>query len=53
MFELMLRPMGVSQKPSSVPEAVEAYVEARNVLEQRFGMNVPRVLEREVRPALE
>jgi hypothetical protein len=53
MFELMLRPMGVTERPGSVPDAVEAYLSARNELEQRFGLRLSRELEREVRPALE
>lgn len=53
MFELLLRPMGVAEQPASVRAAVEAYIAARDVLEQRFGMHLSRDLEREVRPALE
>jgi hypothetical protein len=37
LFELLLRPVGVA---------------ARESLERRFGLRVPRPLEREVRPAL-
>jgi hypothetical protein len=52
MFELMLQPMGVETKPRSVAAAVDAYVRARDELERRFGVDLPRALEREVRPAV-
>jgi hypothetical protein len=52
MFELMLRPMGVDERPGSVPDAVDSYLEARGELERKFGVRVPRTVEREVRPAL-
>jgi predicted nucleotidyltransferase len=52
MFELLLHPMGVIQRPSSVSEAVESYLAARSALEERFDVNVPRAVEREVLPAL-
>jgi hypothetical protein len=51
-YELLLRPLGVSDAPRSVDEAVAAYVEARRVLEARFGLRVPRRLEEEVRPVV-
>jgi len=52
MFELMLSPMGVGVRPRSVREAVDSYLAARNELEQKFGVSVPRALENEVRPAV-
>jgi hypothetical protein len=52
MFELMLKPMGVLSEPASVPEAIDAYLAARDELERRFGVSVLRELEREVRPAV-
>jgi predicted nucleotidyltransferase len=52
MFELMLSPMGAGVRPRSVPEAVDSYLAARNALEQKLGVSVPRALETEVRPAL-
>jgi hypothetical protein len=53
MFEMMLRPMGVAAEPRSLAEAIDAYAEARGELERRFGVSVPRELEREVRPVVE
>lgn len=52
MFELMLRPIGVATKPRSVAEAVRAYLVARDELERRFGIQVPRELEQAVRPVV-
>lgn len=52
MFEHILGPMGVESRPSRLDEAMDSYVTARARFEQRFGVAVPRVLEREVRPAL-
>jgi hypothetical protein len=52
LFALLLRPLGVDRTPRSVVEAVDAYVAARDELEPRFGVGVPRALEEEVRPAL-
>lgn len=52
MHDLMLRPMGVAAQPESVSEALHAYLEARGELEQRFGVDISRELEREVRPAV-
>lgn len=49
MYELMLRPMGVTNPPASVSEAIDAYLKARGDLEEEFGFNVPRDLEHEVR----
>lgn len=49
MYEFMLRPMGVTNPPASVSEAIDAYLKARADLEERFGFNVSRDLEHEVR----
>jgi hypothetical protein len=53
MHELLLEPMGVSDRPGSVADAVTAYIGARAELESRFAVTAPRHLEREVRPLLE
>jgi hypothetical protein len=53
MHELMLEPMGVDAAPMSVADAVSAYLKARGALERRFGVSVPRELEREVRRAVQ
>jgi hypothetical protein len=52
MFELMLRPMGATTRPRSIPEALAAYHAARDKLERRYNTTVPRALEREVAPAV-
>jgi hypothetical protein len=52
MFKLMLAPMGAPVAPGSVSQAIDAYTAARNRLERRYGVRVPRDLEREVRPAV-
>jgi hypothetical protein len=52
MFRLLLRPLNVVEEPRSVSDAVAAYLTARRALEERFGMRLPRTLEREVRPVV-
>jgi hypothetical protein len=52
MHRLLLAPMGAAQRPGSIPGAVDTYLGRRAVLEERFGMRVPRELEDEVRPVL-
>ena len=52
MYEFLLRPMGVAAKPHAVSVAIDDYMEARSVLERRFGLSVPRTLEGEVRPTV-
>lgn len=52
MYELMLRPMGAQETPRSVAEALELYPELRDRSEKRYGIEVPRDLEREVRPVV-
>ena len=52
MYTLMLEPMGVATEPTSVADAVAAYTGARDRLEQRYGVTVPRDLDNEVRPVL-
>jgi predicted nucleotidyltransferase len=48
MHHHLLGPMGVPRPPASIQAAVEAYRRARDRLEARFGVTVPRDLEREV-----
>ena len=52
MFKLLLAPMGVEEEPRALPEAVRGYLDARVELERRFGVTVPRELEREVSPVI-
>jgi predicted nucleotidyltransferase len=52
MYRLLLRPLGVVDEPASVADAVPAYVDARDALERRFGVELSRELEREVRPVV-
>jgi hypothetical protein len=52
MFGHILQPIGVEEPPASLDEAIAGYLAARDRLEQRFGVTVPRTLEREVVPAL-
>ena len=40
--------MGVESQPRTLGEAVASYLSARDRLEGRFGVWVPRALEREV-----
>jgi hypothetical protein len=52
MHELLLGPVGVGEPPSSVAAAVDVFLAARDDLEKRFGVVVPRELEREVLPVV-
>jgi hypothetical protein len=52
MSEHLLQPMGVAEVPRSIEEAVAAYDGARARQEERFGVSVPRRLDREVRPVV-
>jgi hypothetical protein len=52
MYRLLLRPMGVLDQPESVSEALADYISARAALESRFGIELSRTLEREVRPVI-
>lgn len=52
MHRLLLEPMGAAHRPGSIPAAVDAYLGRRTVLEERFGLRVPRELQEEVRPVL-
>jgi len=52
MAEHLLMPMGVQSAPESIRAAVASYRAARDALETRFGVTVPRRLEREVLPVL-
>jgi hypothetical protein len=53
MFDLLLRPMGVSAQPATAREAMTAYLRARARLERRFGMSLRSELEPEIRPLVE
>jgi hypothetical protein len=52
LFVYILDPMGVEFRPESLDQAVASYLAARERLEKRFGVPVPRFLEHEVVRAL-
>lgn len=52
MHRLMLEPMGAASPLGSISDALDAYLERRTVLEERFGVRVPRELQNEVQPVL-
>jgi hypothetical protein len=52
LFEHLLGPLGATARPSTIGEAVDAYREAREQLEVKVGVTVPREVEKEVAPAL-
>jgi Nucleotidyltransferase domain len=52
LYDFLLRPMGADASPSSVPGAVQVYLERRGELERRFAIRVSRELENAVRPAV-
>ena len=53
LHRYLLAPLGAEEPPGSVAGAVATYLRARGAAEERFGLAVPRRLEREVRPVLE
>ena len=52
LFVNLLAPLGVEAPPSSVAEAVEPYLAARDRAERRFGRVVSRAAEQAVAPSL-
>ncbi len=52
LFVHLLGPLGATARPSTIGEAVDAYREAREKLEAKLDVTVPRDLEEEVAPAL-
>ena len=48
----LLRPLGVTATPDSVPEAVDRYVAARDRRSAELRVHLEHRLERAVRPAL-
>jgi hypothetical protein len=52
LFGNLLGPLGAPRMPSSVAEAVAAYLVARDRAEERLGVSVSRRLELAVAPAL-
>ena len=53
MHDHLLGPLGVRDVPESIDAAIAAFVARRDELERRYGVTVPRALEREVRGGLE
>lgn len=52
LFGHLLAPLGVEAPPSSVADAVESYLAARERAERRFGRPVNRAVEQAVAPSL-
>jgi predicted nucleotidyltransferase len=52
LFGHLLAPLGVEAPPSSIAEAVESYLAARDRAERRFGRVVRRDVEQAVAPSL-
>jgi predicted nucleotidyltransferase len=52
LFTHVLAPVGLETAPQSLDDAVASYVAARDQLERVLGVDVPRDLEREVRPVV-
>ena len=48
MFEHLLRPLGVAERPQTIVEAIAGYRESRGVRERELGVLVPTLLEEAV-----
>jgi predicted nucleotidyltransferase len=53
LYEHLLRPMGVADKPTTIEAAITSYLARRGRLEEDYGVVVPRALETEVRHGIE
>jgi predicted nucleotidyltransferase len=53
LYGHLLRPMGVTDEPTTINDAIHAYLTRRNALEQSYGLTVPRALESEVRRGID
>jgi len=49
----LLRPLGVTTQPATIPTAIDAFAARRDALERTYGVSVPRALEDEVRRGIE
>jgi Nucleotidyltransferase domain len=52
LYRHLLEPMGADSVPDSIEVAVRDFLVRRSELERRYGVEVPRALEDEVRPAI-
>ena len=48
MWRHLLGPLGTLEPPATLGEALSSYLEAREAAEAQLGVEVPRLLEREV-----
>lgn len=52
MSQHLLIPLGVKTVPADLRDAADRYVRARDRLEERYGLQIPRRLEAEIRPLI-
>ena len=52
LFERLLRPLGVTEAPTDIEAAIDAFVGRRDELERDYGTTVSRALEDEVRAGI-
>ena len=52
LHRMLLGPMGVTRPPTTIPGALDAYLEARMRLEENYGVEIERALQREVEPVV-
>jgi len=52
LFDRLLYPIGVTERPADIPGAIEAFAGRRDQLERDYGVTVSRALEEEVRAGI-
>jgi hypothetical protein len=52
LFDRLLDPIGVTERPADIAAAIDAFVGRRDQLERDYGVTVSRALEEEVRAGI-
>jgi len=52
LFDRLLDPIGVTERPADIAAAIDAFAGRRDQLERDYGVTVSRALEEEVRAGI-